>query len=207
MLKNARLLKDKQIHRVTFNEITKTAVTNAIANPKELSMPLVNAQKARQALDFLVGFNLSPLLWRKITSGLSAGRVQSPALRMIVERELEREAFIKKDYWSLTAELKAKKKILASLTEYNSKKVEQFTFDTEKKATNAQTKIEKDADGFLIVDGITEKKTRRNPYAPFITSTLQQEASKNLDLVLKELCLQLRNFMKVRILVVESLSV
>ncbi|MDE5006943.1 DNA topoisomerase, partial [Francisella tularensis subsp. holarctica] len=97
-------LKDKNIYRVTFNEITKSSVTNAISNPKELSMYLVDAQKARQALDFLVGFNISPLLWRKITSGLSAGRVQSPALRLIVEREIERENFIKPDYWSLTAD-------------------------------------------------------------------------------------------------------
>ncbi|MCL4122340.1 UNVERIFIED_CONTAM: hypothetical protein GTU68_009041 [Idotea baltica] len=180
VLKNAKLLKDKTVYRVTFNEITKSAVSTAIANPKELSMDLVNAQKARQALDFLVGFNLSPLLWRKITSGLSAGRVQSPALRMIVEREIERENFIKKDYWSLTAETFKRRKILANLTEFNNNKIEQFSFTDEKSAEDAKTTIIKDANGELIVDGITEKKSRRNPYPPFITSTLQQEASKKL---------------------------
>ncbi|QLE79008.1 type I DNA topoisomerase [Francisella sp. Scap27] len=180
VLKNAKLLKDKTVYRVTFNEITKSAVSTAIANPKELSMDLVNAQKARQALDFLVGFNLSPLLWRKITSGLSAGRVQSPALRMIVEREIERENFIKKDYWSLTAETFKKRKILANLTEFNNNKIEQFSFTDEKSAEDAKTTIIKDANGELTVDGITEKKSRRNPYPPFITSTLQQEASKKL---------------------------
>lgn len=185
VLKSARLLKDKNIYRVTFNEITKSAVTNAIANPKELSMDLVDAQKARQALDFLVGFNLSPLLWRKITSGLSAGRVQSPALRMIVEREIERENFVKQDYWSLTADTFKQKQIFANLLEFNNNKVEQFTFTTAEDAENAKVHILKDANGFLIVDGITEKKTRRNPYPPFITSTLQQEASKKLGFTAK----------------------
>ncbi|MFV9972354.1 MAG: type I DNA topoisomerase [Francisella endosymbiont of Hyalomma asiaticum] len=185
VLKNARLLKDKNVYRVKFNEITKSAVTNAIANPKELSMDLVDAQKARQALDFLVGFNLSPLLWRKIASGLSAGRVQSPALRMIVEREIERESFVKQGYWSLTADTLKQKQIFANLIEFNNNKVEQFTFTTAEAADNAKACILKDADGFLIVDGITEKKTRRNPYPPFITSTLQQEASKKLGFTAK----------------------
>ncbi|OEZ33628.1 DNA topoisomerase I [Francisella endosymbiont of Amblyomma maculatum] len=185
VLKSACLLKDKNVYRVTFNEITKSAVTNAIANPKELSMDLVDAQKARQALDFLVGFNLSPLLWRKISSGLSAGRVQSPALRMIVEREIERENFVKQSYWSLTADTLKQKQIFANLIEFNNKKVEQFTFTTAEAADNAKACILKDANGFLIVDGITEKKTRRNPYPPFITSTLQQEASKKLGFTAK----------------------
>ena len=180
VLKNAKLLKDKNVYRISFNEITKTAVTNAIENPKSLDMDMVNAQKARQALDFLVGFNLSPLLWRKITSGLSAGRVQSPALRMIVEREIEREAFIKKDYWSIAADTFKKKQIFANLTEFNNKKIEQFSFTDEKAVEKAKKTIEKDADGFLIVEGIVDKKSRRNPYPPFITSTLQQEASKKL---------------------------
>ena len=185
VLNNAKLLKDKTVYRVTFNEITKTAVTNAIANPKELAMDLVNAQKARQALDFLVGFNLSPLLWRKITSGLSAGRVQSPALRMIVEREIEREQFIKKDYWSLTADTFKKKKIFANLTEYSNEKIEQFSLTDEKSVDDARNTIIKDANDELIVDGIVEKKSRRNPYPPFITSTLQQEASKKLGFTAK----------------------
>ena len=181
ILKNARLLKDKNIYRVTFNEITKTAVTNAINEPKELSMSLVNAQKARQALDFLVGFNLSPLLWRKIATGLSAGRVQSPALRMIVERELERESFIIRNYWSISSHLYYKRKIQANLTQYNNEKIEQFSFETEEQVQLAKQQIENDANGILYVENITKKKTRRNPYAPFITSTLQQEASKKLN--------------------------
>merc|ERR1712100_280030 len=100
-------------HRIAFNEITKTAVTHAVENPRELSMPLVNAQQARRVLDFLVGFKLSPLLWKKIRRGLSAGRVQSPALRMIVERELEIEAFKAQEYWDITAEVEKTKKFSA----------------------------------------------------------------------------------------------
>ncbi|QIV95592.1 DNA topoisomerase I [Allofrancisella inopinata] len=186
ILKNAKLLKGKNVYRISFNEITKTAVSNAIANPKEISMDLVNAQKARQALDFLVGFNLSPLLWRKITSGLSAGRVQSPALRMIVEREIERENFIKKDYWSLTADTFKQKQILANLTEFNKTKIEQFSFTNEETALAAKKIILSDANGYLIVDEITEKTLRRNPYPPFITSTLQQEAAKKLGFTAKK---------------------
>ncbi|QIV94970.1 type I DNA topoisomerase [Allofrancisella frigidaquae] len=186
ILKNAKLLKGKNVYRISFNEITKTAVSNAIANPKEISMDLVNAQKARQALDFLVGFNLSPLLWRKITSGLSAGRVQSPALRMIVEREIERENFIKKDYWSLTADTFKQKQILANLIEFNENKIEQFSFTDEKSALAAKKTILKDANGYLIVNEIIEKTLKRNPYPPFITSTLQQEAAKKLGFTAKK---------------------
>ena len=97
-------MKNKHAYRVAFNEITKQAVTEAVANPREITMDLVNAQQARRALDYLVGFNLSPLLWRKIRRGLSAGRVQSPALRMIVERELEIEAFNPQEYWSIESD-------------------------------------------------------------------------------------------------------
>ena len=100
LLEEKGLLKDKEVKRVVFHEITKTAVQDAVANPRELSFDLVNAQQARRALDYLVGFNLSPLLWKKISRGLSAGRVQSPALRMIVEREEETERFIPEEYWS-----------------------------------------------------------------------------------------------------------
>ena len=101
LLKAKRGLKNKNMQRVVFYEITQTAVREAVAHPREISMPLVNAQQARRALDYLVGFNLSPLLWRKIRPGLSAGRVQSPALRMIVERELEIEAFKSQEYWTV----------------------------------------------------------------------------------------------------------
>ena len=103
ILRQKKALKDKPVHRIVFHEITKTAVKAAVENPREISMDLVNAQQARRALDFLVGFNLSPLLWRKIRRGLSAGRVQSPALRMIVEREEEIEKFVSQEYWDIEA--------------------------------------------------------------------------------------------------------
>jgi len=180
ILKNSRLLTDKNVYRVAFNEITKTAVKNAIAHPGDINESLVKAQQARQSLDFLVGFKLSPLLWRKITSGLSAGRVQSPALRLVVEREQEIISFIKKDYWSITANLHAKRNFSATLTHYNQHKLEQFTFENEKQSSEALATVEKDANGSLIVDKVTQKKSRRNPTAPFITSTLQQEAFSTL---------------------------
>ena len=109
LLKNKGVLKDKETHRVVFHEITKQAVNDAVAHPRELSMDLVNAQQARRALDYLVGFTLSPLLWKKVRRGLSAGRVQSPALRMIVERELEIEAFKAQEYWTIEADTEADK--------------------------------------------------------------------------------------------------
>jgi DNA topoisomerase-1 len=128
LLQQRGALKGKTVHRVAFYEITKTAVQAAVANPRELNMDLVHAQQARRALDFLVGFNLSPLLWKKVRRGLSAGRVQSPALRMIVERELEIEAFKSEEYWTIEADLLAKdKSFVAKLVEYNSEKLKQFS--------------------------------------------------------------------------------
>src|SRR5438105_4164836 len=128
ILEEKKALKNKAAHRVVFNEITHSAVRAAIEHPREISMDLVNAQQARRALDYLVGFNLSPLLWKKIRRGLSAGRVQSPALRMIVEREEEIEKFKSEEYWTIEADLKAKKKpFKAKLQEYNGKKLEQFS--------------------------------------------------------------------------------
>ena len=174
-----KLTTGKKIHRVAFNEITKNAVLDAINNPRELSMDLVNAQQARLALDYLVGFTLSPVLWKKIRYGLSAGRVQSPALRLIVEREKDIQSFVKQEYWSLNAELNCNKKNLsAKLFYYNEKKLNQFDISSEKSATTAKNIVLKDANGFLIVTDVTKKQKRRNPPAPFITSTLQQEAAK-----------------------------
>ncbi|MDH5378738.1 MAG: toprim domain-containing protein, partial [Gammaproteobacteria bacterium] len=109
LLRDRKALKDKEVHRVVFNEITKRAIKDAIEHPRDLSKDLINAQQARRALDYLVGFNLSPLLWKKIRRGLSAGRVQSPALRLIVERELEIEKFVAQEYWTIEADLKSKK--------------------------------------------------------------------------------------------------
>ena len=126
--KKKKLLKDKPVHRVVFHEITKKAVTEAIANPSELAINLINAQQARRALDYLVGFKLSPLLWKKIRRGLSAGRVQSPALRMIVERELEIEAFKTREYWTIDAALTAQEQAFkAKLTHFNGEKLNQFS--------------------------------------------------------------------------------
>jgi len=181
LLKNRKYLKDKPVHRVVFNEITRKAVQDAIAHPRELSMDLVNAQQARRALDYLVGFNLSPLLWKKIRRGLSAGRVQSPALRMIVEREEEIEAFKSREYWTVEADLKKEgAKFKAKLAQYGGDKVEQFTITEEKQAREVEKTLLEKAGGKLDVIKVTKKQRRRNPAAPFTTSTLQQEAARKL---------------------------
>ncbi len=186
ILKSKNVLKNKPIHRVVFNEITKRAITNAIENPKELAIDLINAQQARRALDYLVGFNLSPLLWKKIRRGLSAGRVQSPALRMIVERELEIEAFKTREYWTVEAVATAEDKPLkAKLSQLNGKKLEQFSITHEDQAKEIQKTLQQQAQGKLLVAKIEKKQRKRNPAAPFITSTLQQEASRKLGFTTK----------------------
>lgn len=186
LLKDKRLLKDKPVHRVVFHEITKKAVTEAIAHPSELSIDLINAQQARRALDYLVGFNLSPLLWKKIRRGLSAGRVQSPALRLIVERELEIEAFKSREYWSIDADLSAEEQAFkAKLTHFDGEKVEQFTIDNEKRALQVKQTLLDAADGKLLVAKVEKKQRKRNPAPPFITSTLQQEAARKLGFTTK----------------------
>lgn len=181
IMKEKEVLKGKEAHRVVFHEITKTAIQQAIQNPREISMDLVNAQQARRALDFLVGFNLSPLLWRKVRPGLSAGRVQSPALRMIVERELEIEAFKSEEYWTVEANLlQEKHPFIARLVEYQSEKVEQFTITNEKQAEKVKKTLVKAASGKLKVSKVEKKQRKRNPTAPFTTSTLQQESARKL---------------------------
>ena len=181
LLKKRGVLKNKTVHRVVFHEITKTAVNEAVTNPREISMEMVNAQQARRALDYLVGFTLSPLLWKKIRRGLSAGRVQSPALRMIVERELEIEAFKPREYWSLTAKNEIDKKAFdARLTHYSGDKLSQFSVTNEKQSSEMVASLEKLADGRLLVSKVDKKQRKRNPSAPFTTSTLQQEASRKL---------------------------
>ncbi|MEE9337532.1 MAG: type I DNA topoisomerase [Methylococcaceae bacterium] len=186
-LNSKKALKNKEVRRVVFHEITKRAVTEAIDNPTELSINMVNAQQARRALDYLVGFNLSPLLWKKIRRGLSAGRVQSPALRMIVERELEIEAFKTKEYWSHTAELTANdQSFKAKLTHFEGEKLKQFSITDEKYATKVKQTLVAAADGQLIVEKLEKKQRKRNPAAPFITSTLQQEASRKLGFSTKK---------------------
>lgn len=181
LLKDRGALKNKKVHRVAFYEITKTAVQSAVANPRELSMELVHAQQARRALDFLVGFNLSPLLWKKVRRGLSAGRVQSPALRMIVERELEIEAFNAEEYWTIEADLQAHSKAFtAKLIEYNNEKIKQFTVTNATYAKEIEQTLLHHANGKLVVDTISKTQRKRNPAAPFTTSTLQQEAVRKL---------------------------
>ncbi|MGR9114653.1 MAG: type I DNA topoisomerase [Gammaproteobacteria bacterium] len=186
LLKEKKLLKEKPVHRVVFHEITKKAVTEAIAHPSELSTNLINAQQARRALDYLVGFNLSPLLWKKIRRGLSAGRVQSPALRMIVEREQEIEAFKTREYWTIDAELSAENQAFkAKLTHYNGEKLDQFSITNEDYALQVKQTLIDAADGKLLVAKIDKKQRKRNPAAPFITSTLQQEAARKLGFTTK----------------------
>ncbi len=186
LLKAKKLLKDKPIHRVVFHEITKKAVTEAINNPAELSVNLINAQQARRALDYLVGFNLSPLLWKKIRRGLSAGRVQSPALRMIVERELEIEAFKTREYWTIDADLSADGQAFkAKLTIFEGEKLHQFSIENEQRAEFVKQALLALADGNLIVAELENKQRKRHPAAPFITSTLQQEAARKLGFTTK----------------------
>ncbi|MDH3746850.1 MAG: DNA topoisomerase I [Gammaproteobacteria bacterium] len=181
LLKEMDVLNDKPVHRVVFHEITKTAVQDAIDNPRELSGDLVGAQQARRALDYLVGFNLSPLLWKKVQRGLSAGRVQSPALRMIVERELEIEAFKAREYWTIEADVsKEEQPFLSRLVAYKGDKVEQFSFENEDAAREVEKTIANAAQGELKTVSVTKRQRRRNPAGPFTTSTLQQEASRKL---------------------------
>ena len=186
LLQEKKLLKDKAVHRVIFHEITKKAVTEAIAHPEQLAINLINAQQARRALDYLVGFKLSPLLWKKIRRGLSAGRVQSPALRMIVERELEIEAFISQEYWSIDALLNTQEQAFkAKLTLFNGEKVSQFSVTDDAHAQQKRIELLNAADGQLLVAKLEKKQRKRNPAPPFITSTLQQEASRKLGFTTK----------------------
>jgi DNA topoisomerase-1 len=181
LLKEKKALNNKPVHRVIFHEITKNAIQEAIDHPREISSDLVSAQQARRALDYLVGFNLSPLLWKKVQRGLSAGRVQSPALRMIVERELEIEAFEPREYWTIEADVsKEEQPFVARLVRYKGEKVEQFSFENEQAAREVEQTILDAAGGKLTTVSVEKKQRRRNPAAPFTTSTLQQEASRKL---------------------------
>jgi DNA topoisomerase I len=181
VLRDRRLLEGKSVHRVVFHEVTKRAIQEAIEHPRELSEQLVNAQQARRALDYLVGFNLSPLLWKKVRRGLSAGRVQSPALRLIVEREEEIAAFRAQEYWTIEAIAQFEAQNFSSrLSVFKGTKVEQFTFTEEGAVRAAERDIEAAAAGVLRVAAVEKKQRKRNPAAPFTTSTLQQEASRKL---------------------------
>lgn len=174
-----KLPKNIGVKRVAFNEITKKAVVHAIENPRDIDMNLVNAQQARRALDYLVGFNLSPVLWRKLPGSRSAGRVQSVALRLICEREAEIELFKAREYWDigLTMQTGTGASFAARLTEYNGTKLDKFAFTNEGIARDVE-KVLKSTD--FKVTTITPRTVRRAPYAPFSTSTLQMEASRKL---------------------------
>ncbi|MBF0416750.1 MAG: type I DNA topoisomerase [Magnetococcales bacterium] len=182
-LKSRKELATIPCKRVVFHEITKRAILEAVANPRDIDMNLVNAQQARRALDYLVGFNLSPLLWKKVRRGLSAGRVQSVALRLICERENEIRAFKTREYWSINAEViraiqeRNARPFVARLAVAEGKKLDRYDIPNEERAGKLVAAIEGQP---LYVAAIEKKRVARNPAPPFITSTLQQEASRKL---------------------------
>ena len=184
-LRERGLLDSRPVYRIVFHEITKRAVQEALEHPRDISGDLVNAQQARRALDYLVGFNLSPLLWRKIRPGLSAGRVQTPALRLIVEREREIEAFKPVEYWSIEAGLeKDGQSFPARLAEYGGEriddKLQKFFIGDEGQAREAERTLREAAAGKLLVASVERRQRKQNPAPPFTTSTLQQEAARKL---------------------------
>ncbi len=179
VLEERRALKGVEVKRVVFNEITKSAVTEAMRNPRDIHQELVDAYLARRALDYLVGFTLSPVLWRKLPGSRSAGRVQSVALRLICERESEIESFKPREYWTIAADFLTPKGALlsAGLTHLGGKKLDKFDLSSEALARDAEKKA---ASARYSVASVERKRTRRNPYPPFTTSTVQQEASRKL---------------------------
>ena len=181
ILKNKKLLKDKRVDRVVFNAVTKDAVQEAMRNPREIDEALVDAYRARRALDYLVGFNLSPVLWRKLPGARSAGRVQSVALRIVCDRELEIEKFVAREYWSIVAHLRteAKAPFTARLVGADGKKINRLDIGSGAEAEAFKTALEQ---ALFSVAAIESKPVKRHPYPPFTTSTLQQEASRKLGL-------------------------
>ncbi|WP_225767525.1 type I DNA topoisomerase [Inquilinus sp. Marseille-Q2685] len=181
LLRDRRGLKDLDIRRVTFNEITKSAILDAVAHPRDLDRELIEAYLARRALDYLVGFTLSPVLWRKLPGSRSAGRVQSVALRLICERELEIERFRPREFWSIEAVFRTPKgdEFTARLTHLNGRKLDKFDLPDEASARAAVAAI--DPLAFAVVS-VETKQVRRHPAPPFTTSTLQQEASRKLGM-------------------------
>lgn len=177
--------KDTIVKRIIFNEITKKAVTEAVASPRDIDVNLVDAQQARRALDYLVGFNLSPVLWRKLPGSKSAGRVQSVALRLICDREHEIERFVSKEYWDISLNMLSpnKEEFLARLTHINNEKLEKFSITDAKKATEISDELRKESYKVLSIE---KKQQKRNPMPPFTTSSLQQEASRKLGFTAKK---------------------
>lgn len=168
----------KKVYRIAFNQITKSAVLEAVANPREIDAHLVDAQQSRLALDYLMGFYISPVLWRKLPGSKSAGRVQSVALRLVCNREREIEVFKKEEYWSITGHFDINKSnVSAELEVFNNEKLEKFSITNEKQARDTVTALLKE--NFKVLE-IQTKQTKRKPYAPFTTSTMQQEASNKI---------------------------
>ena len=178
-LNEKKLLKDKEIERVVFNEITKKAVIHGIENPRQIEPLLVDAYMARRALDYLVGFNISPILWTKLPGSKSAGRVQSVALKLITEREHEIESFVPEEFWTLSVKFGDEKKqnITASISQLDGKKIEKFSFRNKDEINKAISNINKKK---FSINDISSKVINRNPSGPFTTSTLQQTASSRL---------------------------
>ncbi len=184
LLEKKAIKKDTPVKRIAFNAITKSAVTKAITEPREIDMDLVNAQQARRALDYLVGFTLSPVLWRKLPGSRSAGRVQSVALRLICEREGEIEIFKNQEYWDITTQLSSGGiSFDAKLSVWEGNKLKKFDISNEAQANAIANHIQGQQTTVISVD---EKESRRNPYAPFITSTLQMDASRKLGFGAKQ---------------------
>jgi DNA topoisomerase-1 len=181
LLRQRGSLKGKSVHRVVFHEITKNAILEAMRHPRDLDRPLIDAYLARRALDYLVGFTLSPVLWRKLPGSRSAGRVQSVALRLICERESEIELFIPREYWTVDVDLAKSDgaQFVARLIELDGKKLDKFGLPDEATALAAVETINR---GAFSVRKIERRQTRRHPYPPFTTSTLQQEASRKIGL-------------------------
>lgn len=177
--------KDTVVKRIIFNEITKKAVTEAVASPRDVDVNLVDAQQARRALDYLVGFNLSPVLWRKLPGSKSAGRVQSVALRLICDREHEIERFVSKEYWDISLNMLSpnKDEFLARLTHINNEKLEKFSITDAAKASEISEELRKESYKVLSIE---KKQQKRNPMPPFTTSSLQQEASRKLGFTAKK---------------------
>src|SRR5258705_7858137 len=180
VLKQRRALKDVDVKRVVFNEVTRNAVLDAFRHPREIDRELVDAYLARRALDYLVGFTLSPVLWRKLPGSRSAGRVQSVALRLICEREAEVEAFRPREYWTIEADFTAPDgtTFTARLTHVDGKKLDKFDLPDEAAAQAAASKVRAGAP--FKVSSVERKSVKRHPFPPFTTSTLQQEASRKL---------------------------
>ncbi len=178
VLRQKKLVKDKPVKRVVFNAITRDAITEAMRNPRDIDEPLVDAYLARRALDYLVGFTLSPVLWRKLPGSRSAGRVQSVALRVVCDRESEIEKFRPQEYWSIGARLNEKgRSFEARLYSVDGKKTDKLDVGTGQEAEALKAAIEA---GTFSVSAVDKKPTKRNPYAPFSTSSLQQDASSRL---------------------------